>query len=72
MLHERDLLGVDLSPENAELLDALGVLPPDRAERLLTASEHDERPAEWSADLVKRRLREATGHIESVSPDKRT
>ncbi|GLI94313.1 hypothetical protein [Methylocystis echinoides] len=60
----RDLLGVDLSPENEALLDAIGIVPPSRAERILAASGRDERAAVWTADLVRSRIREGAKVIE--------
>lgn len=65
MLHDlREIIGIEITDDSAELLEALGIVPPDRAARLIAASGRDERPLEWTADLVKERLREAARVIE--------
>jgi hypothetical protein len=65
MLHDlREILGIEISDDNAELLEKLGIMPPSRASRLIAASGRDERPAGWTADLVKARLREGAKVIE--------
>jgi hypothetical protein len=64
----RDIFGVDLSPDNAALLDALGIMAPEQAERLVSDRSHDRaQPAQWDHDTVKRRLIDAAELIERTS-----
>jgi hypothetical protein len=62
VLHDKSLLNLDPA-----LLETIGVIPPDQAERLLAGAFRDERPGEWTPGLVKRRLSDAAGHIERTS-----
>ena len=69
MLHNaREILGVDLSPENTELLDLLGIMPADQSERLVSDRSHDRNQSiDWTHDTVKRRLIAAAELIERTS-----
>ena len=62
----REIFGIDdLSPDNAALLDALGIMTPDQAGRLVSDRSHDRaQPAQWDHDTVKRRLLDAAELIE--------
>lgn len=66
MHQPRDVFGVDLSPENEALLEALGIVPDEKAARLLAGVAQDKRPIEWTPDLVKRRLSDAAEHVERM------
>ena len=69
MLHPaREILGVDLSPENTELLDLLGIMTPEQSERLVSDRSHDKaQPENWTHETVKRRLIAAAELIERTS-----
>jgi hypothetical protein len=62
----REIFGVDLSPDNAALLDALGIMGREQADRLVSAGADDRSSAEWTPETVKRRLVQAAELIESV------
>ena len=64
----RKIFGVDLSQDNAALLDALGIMTPAQAERLVSDRSHDHAQSEqWTHDTVKRRLIDAAELIERTS-----
>jgi hypothetical protein len=64
----REIFGVDLSPDNAALLDALGIMTPEQSERLVSDRSHDRaQPTQWDHDTVKRRLLDAAELIERTS-----
>ncbi len=64
----RAIFGVDLSPDNTALLDALGIMAPAQAERLVTDRQHDPAQAEyWTYETVKRRLIAAAELIERTT-----
>ncbi len=64
----RDIFGIDLSPDNAALLDVLGIMAPEQAERLVSDRSHDrDQPAQCDHDTVKRRLTDAAELIERTS-----
>jgi hypothetical protein len=57
MLHYLgEILGIEITDDNAELLETLGIILPDRAARLIAPSGRAEHAPEWTAGLVKRRL----------------
>jgi len=64
----RDILGIDPSPDNAALLDALGIIPADRAARILaSASPARDHAQAWTQETVKHRLIAAAELIERTS-----
>ena len=64
----RDIFGIDLSPDNAALLDALGIMTPEQSGRLVSDRSHDHaQPEDWTHDTVKRRLIDAAELIERTS-----
>ena len=69
MLHNaRDIFGIDISPDNAALLDALGIMPADQSGRLVSDRSHDRaQPEQWTHETVKRRLIDAAELIERTS-----
>lgn len=66
MQHAREVVGVETSPQSAELLDALGFVPEDQAARLLSGIGGADRPTEWTPLLVKERLRTAAETMERM------
>lgn len=64
----REIFGIDISPDNAALLDALGIMPADQAERLVSDRQHQHaQPEQWTHETVKRRMIEAAELIERTS-----
>ena len=44
----RDIFGIDLSPDNAALLDALGIMTPEQSGRLVSNRAHNrDQPEQW-------------------------
>ena len=60
----RDIFGIDLSSDNAALLDALGIMTPDQSGRLVSDRPQ---PEDWTNETVKRRLLDAAELIERTT-----
>lgn len=64
----RDIIGIDLSPDNEALLSALGIMTPDQSGRLVSDHWPDRsQPGDWTQEKVKRRLIDAAELIERTS-----
>jgi hypothetical protein len=64
----REIFGIEPSPDNAALLEALGILPADRAARIIaSASPGRDHAQAWTQETVKRRLIVAAELIERTS-----